>query len=73
MMKLINLIFYRLISILCQDRLFTINHFRFWSTITSLDCSTYKGLRNFVVSHAKYNISHRDYPGGTEQKLSSVV
>jgi hypothetical protein len=32
-----------------------------------------KGLRNFVVAHAKYNISHRNYPGGTEQKLSSVV
>ena len=73
MMKLINFIFYRLISILCQYRLFTIHHFWFWSTITSLDCSTYKGLRNVVVAHAKYNISHRNYPGGTEQKLSSVV
>jgi hypothetical protein len=30
-------------------------------------------LRNFVVTHAKYNISHRNYPGGTEQILSSVV
>jgi len=25
------------------------------------------------VTHAKYNISLRNYPGGTEQKLSSVV
>jgi hypothetical protein len=43
-----------------------------WSTITSLDCSTYKGLRNVVVAHVKYNISHRNYPGGTEQKLYCV-
>ena len=45
----------------------------FWSTITSLDWSTYKGLRNVVVAHVKYDISHRNYPGGTEQKLFSVV
>jgi len=25
------------------------------------------------VTHAKYNISPRNYPGDTEQKLSSVV
>ena len=56
-----------------KKKKFTIHHFRFWSTITSLDCSTYKGLRNFVVAHAKYNISHRNYPGGTEQKMFPVV
>jgi hypothetical protein len=56
-----------------KKKTFTIHHFRFWSTITSLDWSTYKGLRNVVVAHVKYNISHRNYPGGTEQKLFSVV
>jgi hypothetical protein len=27
----------------------------------------------FVVTHTKYNISLRNYPGDTEQKLSPVV
>ena len=56
-----------------KKKTFTIHHFRFWSTITSLDWSTYKGLRNVVVAHVKYNISNRNYPGGTEQKLFSVI
>jgi hypothetical protein len=33
----------------------------------------FKWLRNVVATHEKYNISLRNYPGGTEQILSLVV
>jgi hypothetical protein len=60
-MKLINLICFLFIFILCAYRLYTIHHFGFCSNATLLDCCTLKWLSNFVVTHGKYNISLRNY------------